>query len=114
MGASVHFDIHPKYSPDNILYSFEHAHEVLMEEAFYEYGHRGYTGTIAEKPEFKVFTLKEEYRALPDKFFTNLNFRDADEYFIEPGACDIYYDKWGPSVAIETKDSYIFTGYASN
>lgn len=114
MGANVYYNTHPKYSPDGILYSIETAHGTLMDEAFYDHGHNGYSGTIAEKPDFKVFTLKEEYRQIPTaKFESIIDFDHADDFFEEPGAGSVYDDKWGPGVVFETKDSYVFTGYAS-
>lgn len=49
MGASDFFDRAKRSNYKNIKEAFNS----IVEEARYEYGHGGYTGTIAEKSEFK-------------------------------------------------------------
>ena len=72
------------------------------EDAYYEYGHRGYTGTIAEKDSFTVIPLPEG--------------REAGEYsdeLIDNGDPRID-DKWGPAGAIQiADDTWLFFGWAS-
>jgi hypothetical protein len=78
-------------------------------QAEYDYGHRGYTGTIAEKDEFtsigKTETL-DEARQMADKLI------DSADHRIN--------DKWGPAGCIETKDPrdgsamFLFFGWASS
>lgn len=74
-----------------------------VEEAQYDYGHAGYTGTIAEKSNFVMFTLPEG--------------KDAEEYaeeVIEKGDKRIN-DKWGPAGCIDCGDElYLFFGWASS
>ena len=85
--------------------AFDTAHE----QACWDYGHRGYTGSLAEKHEFEIrngelaLTLKEA-EAFADK---DLNEND--------------HDKWGPAWAIKVRadDSnqlvgFLFYGYASS
>ena len=73
------------------------------EEALYEYGHRGYTGTIAEKDSFNVITLKEGLK--PHEY--------ADKLIDE---CDRRIDdKWGPAGCFDLGGGrYFFFGWASS
>jgi hypothetical protein len=91
-------------------------------EARYEYGHGGYTGTIAEKSDFVEAT------------YTNGNedVWDLVEYIKDAAGGDIaavptqyrdwaakyaryYDDKWGPAVCLHIKDNqYLFIGWASS
>ena len=72
----------------------------LVEDAQHEYGHGGYTGTIAEKSSFKIVgrvdTMDEAYDLADEKIDRN--------------------DKWGPAFAIEVKKpkGYLFFGIASS
>lgn len=81
------------------------AFELAVENAQYEHGHGGYSGTIAEKDSFKmVYTgkmLKEQAYA----------FRDTDESA----------EKWGPAYCIELdlplvdgKRTFLFFGLSSS
>lgn len=72
------------------------------EDALYDYGHSGYTGTIAEKHKFTVIPLPEGKSAAQ---YAN-ELIDADDKRIE--------DKWGPAGAIQIdKESWLFFGWAS-
>ena len=81
------------------------AFAIAREEALYEEGHGGYTGTIAEKDSFRQVYPR------------------ADE---SPGACiarhedaDTFGDKWGPAGCVEIEKledgtkRYMFFGDAS-
>lgn len=73
-----------------------------VEEAGYEYGHDGYTGTIAEKSSFVTIELPEgrDPRAHARLLFGN------DDPRID--------DKWGPAGCISLGEGkYLFFGYAS-
>lgn len=79
------------------------------DEALYEYGHRGYTGSIAEKPEVE---LRGDGKPLTMK--------DA-EAFADKDLNDNDHNKWGPAWAVPFRadDSpelvgYLFYGYASS
>lgn len=67
----------------------------LVEEAAYEYGHGGYTGTIAEKSEYVIIQRQvisqRGAEALADQLI-----QDADPRID---------DKWGPAGAIPFGDS---------
>lgn len=86
------------------------AFNTLVEEAQYDYGHAGYTGTIAEKSEYKsasskVFASKQEALDFADKLL-----EDGNHW------CD---DKWGPAAYVSFKDDkgetcYLFFGWASS
>lgn len=74
-----------------------------VEYASYQYGHAGYTGTIAEKDNFVVINLPEG--------------RDPEEYanhLIDE--CDERIDdKWGPAGCFKiAEDEYFFFGWASS
>ena len=72
------------------------------EEAYYDHGHAGYTGTIAEKSDFVTIELPEG--KTPEQY--------ADE-LIENSDPRID-DKWGPAGCIHIKgDEYLFFGWAS-
>ena len=73
------------------------------EEALYEYGHRGYTGTIAEKDSFNVIALKEGLKP----------YEYADE-LIDGGDPRID-NKWGPAGCFDLGGGrYFFFGWASS
>jgi hypothetical protein len=81
-----------------------------VEEAQYESGHGGYTGTIAEKDDFKLASseLFETREAAMD--FASKKMED-DNHFCQ--------DKWGPAgcVRFKGKDAktwYLFFGWASS
>lgn len=117
--------------------AFSAAHK----EALYEYGHRGYTGSLAEKgsyvdmtAKFPKFSNDEELEAILRNIYSFPNIEDsatvstydsknrtivkramtADEMEI----VDIVKaanDKWGPAVGIKTGDNeYLFFGWASS
>lgn len=100
--------------------TIEEAFQKARDEAFYEYGHRGYTGTIAEKQEFRVFTVPEN--VLPRTFARWVS--EPTQYVDEiphklldyvNQAADIYDDKWGPAVAIKLEEGeWLFCGWASS
>lgn len=103
MGASEFFTT---ASGENVRVAFRSA----VEEAQYEHGHGGYTGTIAEKNEYKsassqVFETRE---AATD--FAASKMDDPEHW------CN---DKWGPAayVAFKGKDGkskFLFFGWASD
>lgn len=82
--------------------TIDEAFRKAVDEARYNYGHAGYTGTIAEK---SSYTLHRNLMGLaPDQFISYI--LDADE-----DACD----KWGPANAIEVApNTWVFFGYASS
>lgn len=82
----------------------------LVEQARYEHGHGGYTGTIAEKNEFKM----ERPRAGESPEECVRRCHGDDNHFSD--------DKWGPAACVDAgpdpKDPslrvFIFFGWASS
>jgi hypothetical protein len=79
-------------------------------DALYEYGHGGYTGTIAEKHSFDMVGSANGLHAA---FGLAQDLLDADDPRIE--------DKWGPAGCIRVdgaeeygKRVYVFFGWASS
>jgi hypothetical protein len=83
------------------------------ETALYEYGHRGYTGTIAEKDSFEILT--------PTPVLTLADAEQLAEFLLRKDDPRIS-DKWGPAGAIEYRDpdapdgvrSFVFVGWAAS
>lgn len=80
------------------------AFNTAVDEARYEYGHGGYTGTIAEKDSFKIVKLSKE--VIKDKTLFDAK---IDELLDEE-----FDDKWGPAGCVQLeKDKFYFFGWAS-
>lgn len=74
------------------------------EDALYEHGHGGYTGSIAEKDGFKLVTLTESE-------LTDLSLFNAK---IDELIDTEFSDKWGKAGCVKMKeDMYYFFGMAS-
>jgi len=101
------------------------AFELAVESAEYEYGHSGYTGTIAEKDDFVMVDV-----SLPEGWGAEELFDALDEYVgmggLDPIAVKLlgeekvkafaylHDDKWGPAVGIHMGgEMYVFGGWAS-
>lgn len=97
MGGMTFFNEGKGSSPGNVF-------RELVEDALYDYGHAGYTGTIGEKDQYVMIELPDGYsdpRAYADKL-------------IEEGDPRVD-DKWGPAGCIKTgEDEYLFFGWASS
>ena len=78
----------------------EEAFRAARAEAQYDYGHAGYTGTIAEKDKFIMLPLIEG-KSLDDTIW---------HYIQKDERID---DKWGPAGCIKTDDGFMFFGWAS-
>lgn len=108
--------------------TMRHAFNKAVEEAEYDHGHSGYTGTIAEKGDFTNFgalpsgITESELMdwiydgCLPDESFVAEHFKDKAEEIN-----DTYTDKWGPAAGFEIKPfgfgrwgEYVFVGLASS
>lgn len=78
------------------------AFDLAVREARYDYGNRGYTGTIAEKDSFVEIALPKDMEA-----------EDYAQLLINK--CDSRIDdKWGPAGCIRiADDEYFFFGWAS-
>lgn len=81
----------------------EAAFRAAIADAHYEYGHRGYSGTIAEKTEFVMIEVPEG--KAPEEYAEDL-VAESD------GRID---DKWGPAGCIKLDDEqWLFFGWASS
>ena len=79
------------------------AFNTAVEDAQYEYGHGGYTGTIAEKHGFVMVTVPSGH-----------NIEDYAYKLVDEGAHQVS-DKWGPAGCIDLDNgSYMFFGLASS
>lgn len=88
-----------------------------VEEAQWEHGHGGYTGTIAEKHSF-VMSRKpdsipaETWADMVDEF--DEDDTDQEYYYELKRDFKAYDDKWGPALCIEDDGGFIFCGWASS
>lgn len=74
-----------------------------VEQARYDYGHRGYTGSIAEKSSFVMIPLP----AGEDAFTLARRLTEEGDPRID--------DKWGPAGCIDLgHGAYLFFGWASS
>jgi hypothetical protein len=86
-------------SGDTAVQAFKQAREA----AEHEYGHGGYTGTLAEKGDFVEIDLPEGYSASE---YAEKLMHDEDERID---------DKWGPAGCLKLgEDKYLFFGWASS
>jgi len=122
MGGTTFYNEVPAHGETTtVSAAFLHA----VEQAQWEHGHGGYTGTIAEKHGYVEFTIPE---GLSAQDVTKLireyeeNQWAADEakvpVVIPPGLdlarmFAVYDDKWGPAVAFKSGNSWVFCGWAS-
>jgi len=89
------------------------AFDKLVEEAYYDYGHAGYTGKICEKSDFIYIPINIDVNVnvlehhLYESNFELLFGENAKQ------AEDIYCDKWGPALCFDTNDATVFCGLAS-
>jgi len=90
----------------------EAAFEAAVQEALYDYGHAGYTGTIAEKHEFVEIDVPEDKTAeeFVDELMRNDDERIEDKW--GPAGC-VCADPGPPDDTSEERD-FIFFGSASS
>ena len=103
MGANTFFQTADGKTPKKAFIA-------ACKDAAYDYGHSGYTGTLAEKESFimisdKIFDSLEEAESLADKLID-----DGDERID---------DKWGPAGCLKFKTKtgevkFLFFGWASS
>ena len=87
----------------------QEAFNEAVDQARYDYGHAGYTGTLAEKDDFAMVAVPDGED--PEKYADSLI--DDCDYRID--------DKWGPAGCIQTKvdedtgvKTFLFFGWASS
>lgn len=81
-----------------------------VEKARYDYGHRGYTGTIAEKRSFKVVRP----RAGEEPMACVKRCAEDDDHFSQDKWGDAACVDVGPDPAVPGSRIYLFFGYASS
>jgi hypothetical protein len=95
------------------------AFKVATEGARYEYGHGGYTGTIAEKDDFREFEIPEGMTAAEViKIALDVELKVPPQHERHRKTLEAIYetadDKWGPAACLKTgKDEFTFFGLAS-
>ena len=106
MGATTFYNV---VKADDAESAFAQARQ----QACYDYGHSGYTGTIAEKPGYQVFQLPKGFT--PEEWFYKLSdLRDEEGVPREwRDAVDTYNDKWGLAVCVKYGGHFHFGGWAS-
>jgi len=83
-----------------------------VQDALYESGHGGYTGTIAEKDSFVMIDLPSDIDKSDAKVYRS-NVYDFCRELIDNSDPRID-DKWGPAGCIDLGDNkYVFFGWAS-
>jgi hypothetical protein len=85
------------------------AFKSAYDEACYDFGHRGYTGSMAEKDDFVLISAPHPINVANDEEVEEYARKLVDE-------CDERVDdKWGPAGCIKGKDNqYLFFGWASS
>ena len=74
-----------------------------VEQASYDYGHAGYTGTIAEKNSFVVIPCPKDREPME---YADTLMDNRDERIVS---------KWGPAGAIKlSEEKWLFFGWASS
>ena len=94
--------------------AFKSAHA----DACYEYGHGGYSGTLAEKGGYTMSNKPDDisgskWSDMVDEF--DEEDKDQAHYRELKRDFEVYDDKWGDALCIENgDDEYIFCGWASS
>lgn len=109
--------------------SVHEAFNECVRRSEYDYGHAGYTGTIAEKEGYVLidvpngYTCDQVVEGLEDTMWETKPAAAWQAFIDRHGEgeaariASIYHDKWGPAVAmaLEGHDNcWLFTGYASS
>lgn len=86
------------------------AFQAAREQAQYDYGHAGYTGTIAEKHDFTV--IKPKAGEAPSDCVERFR---RESFEVEGAEWNPYNDKWGPAGCIDLGNGeFLFFGSASS
>lgn len=119
----------------------DEAFRLAKDEACYQFGHAGYTGTIAEKNEFTVVDLPKDMEiSTAIELMDEYHMRECEERSCASGTVrelrrdhiplpeehhpllkkmsGIFNNKWGPALCIKTevdgKTAWLFCGLASS
>ena len=95
----------------------EDAFRSCVSQALWDHGHSGYTGTIAEKGGYVVFTLPDGvgFDEVLDLICSNAETELAGLFGAKTAKhlISVFYDKWGPCAAFQDGDYWRFCGMAS-
>lgn len=110
MGAEVFYN---RTKGTSAKESFKREHE----NACYEHGHGGYSGTLAEKSGHTMSNKPTEIDAdewieMVEDF--DVDDRDQEHYYALKKDFNVYDDKWGNALCVPTEDGFIFCGWASS
>lgn len=97
------------------------AFKAAVKDAEYDYGHRGYTGTIAEKTDFVDLTKdfpkfkdEKEMEEILQAIYHGKAKNPAHEAAVAKLEAEVC-DKWGPAGGIRVASGeYLFFGWASS
>ena len=81
--------------------SVQDAWDKAKEQAYWEYGHRGYTGSLAEKDDYTVI------QSIPTEYQEAVRLADQMIDQSDPRIDD----KWGPAGAIRVKGGTVYEGF---
>ena len=87
------------------------------EEACYENGHGGYTGSLAEKGDYTMSKKPSDVEAdawidMVDEF--DMDDKEQKYYSALLSDYKIYDSKWEDALCVPTEDGFIFCGWASS
>lgn len=87
-----------------------------VKDAQYEYGHRGYTGMIAEKADYTLINLPSTVSPEHAMHVLRSAVHDEPSSWWLPELQAQHEDKWGPALAIQDvqRGGWWFVGYASS
>lgn len=104
-----------QFESHSALPTLRDAFAEAQQQAAWEHGHGGYTGTMAEKHDCRSFTLPEG-KTSSDVIDALEDWTGAPKpTWLPHGIEEAYNDKWGPAVAVRSDDGgWDFFGYASS
>jgi hypothetical protein len=92
----------------------EEAFRTAVEQAAYEFGHAGYTGTIAEKTDFNLFPYNPKGKSPKERMEELEN--EVDDKWGPAGCIEIPKELWSEEELKSHKEKrkFIFFGWASS
>ena len=101
--------------------TMQDAFEKVREQALWEFGHGGYSGTIAEKGSVREIKMKIPQAMIDARDGDLISAADDFAYYLmdigieDPSPNHWWDDKWGPCAGFHVKDDmYCFFGWASS
>lgn len=96
----------------------QEAFDDAREKAWYDHGHAGYTGTIAEKPGFTMALVQRIEQQDAEQLADDVASGDGSKLVRKDTyqrLCKAYEDKWGPALCIQTgPEEFLFFRIASS